>query len=202
MTHDQPAVRAVIDEVRAAGRDALTAPEANRICRAYGIPAPREGLARSAAEAVELAREIGFPVVLKIVSPNILHKTDAGGVLAGIENPDGVADAYQKIVAAATAYDPNALVSGVQVQQMVAGGQEVIVGATTDSTFGKVIALGLGGIMVEVLKDVTFRLAPISADEAATMIDDLAGAEILRGARGAEPVSRGALADLVSRVSD
>ena len=129
---------------------------------------------------------MGLPVVLKIVSPDILHKTEAGGVLVGVDSPHDVKVGYERIVTAAKAYDPKAEILGVQVQRMVPAGQEVIIGATTDPTFGKVIAFGLGGILVEVLKDVTFRLAPTTADEAASMLDDIAAAEVLRGVRGAD----------------
>ncbi|MEV4100210.1 acetate--CoA ligase family protein [Nonomuraea sp. NPDC049649] len=194
-------VRELLDKALAEGRTALTAPEGRRICQAYGIATPGEGLAASAGQAVDLAGEIGFPVVLKIVSPDILHKTDAGGVLVGLRTADEVREGYDKIIAAARAYDPDARIDGVQVQQLVGGGHEVIVGAVTDPTFGKVVAFGLGGVLVEVLKDVTFRLAPVSGDEALGMLDDIRAAEVLRGARGAEPADRTALAELIERVS-
>ncbi|GAA1023116.1 acetate--CoA ligase family protein [Acrocarpospora pleiomorpha] len=190
----------ILGKARAEGRLALTAPEGKRICDAYGIATPGEGLATSADEAVALAAEIGFPVVLKIVSPDILHKTEAGGVLVGLATPDAVRSGYDQIMAAAHAYDPNAAIDGVQVQQMVGGGHEVIIGAVTDPTFGKVVAFGLGGVLVEVLKDVTFRLAPLSGDDALGMLDDIRAAEVLRGARGAEPADREALAGMIERV--
>ncbi|MFI6709274.1 acetate--CoA ligase family protein [Nonomuraea sp. NPDC050478] len=195
------AVRDVLDKALAEGRTALTAPEGRGICQAYGIATPGEGLATSAGQAAELAAEIGFPVVLKIVSPDILHKTDAGGVLVGVKTADEVREGFDKILANARAYDPDARIDGVQVQQLVGGGHEVIVGAVTDPTFGKVVAFGLGGVLVEVLKDVTFRLAPVSGDEALGMLDDIKAAEVLRGARGAEPADRKALAELIERVS-
>ncbi|MEO3858647.1 acetate--CoA ligase family protein [Acrocarpospora sp. B8E8] len=190
----------ILEKARAEGRLALTAPEGKRICDAYGIATPGEGLATSADEAVALAAEIGFPVVLKIVSPDILHKTEAGGVLVGLATSDAVRSGYDQIMAAAHAYDPNAAIDGVQVQQMVGGGYEVIIGAVTDPTFGKVVAFGLGGVLVEVLKDVTFRLAPLSGDDALGMLDDIRAAEVLRGARGAEPADRVALAGMIERV--
>jgi acetyl coenzyme A synthetase (ADP forming)-like protein len=202
MGYDRETVRTVLDAVRTEGRTALTALEGKRLCDAYGIATPAEDLATSADEAVSRAVEMGLPVVLKIVSPDILHKTEAGGVLVGIDSPHDVKGGYERIVAAAKAYAPDAEILGVQVQQMVPAGQEVIIGATTDPTFGKIIAFGLGGILVEVLKDVTFRLAPAAPDEALSMLDDIAAAEVLRGARGAEPVSRDALAGMIQRVSD
>ncbi|HEY3688648.1 MAG TPA: acetate--CoA ligase family protein [Streptosporangiaceae bacterium] len=202
MAYDREAVREVLDAVRADGRTALTAPEGKRLCDAYGIATPAEELATSADDAVARAVEMGLPVVLKIVSPDILHKTEAGGVLVGLDSPHDVKVGYEKIVANAAAYDSSARIVGVQVQRMMPAGQEVIVGATTDPTFGKIVVFGLGGVLVEVLKDVTFRLAPATDDEAASMLDDIKAAEVLRGVRGAEPVSRDALAGTIKRVSD
>ncbi len=147
------------------------------------------------------AGEIGLPVVLKIVSPDILHKTEAGGVLVGLGSEQEVADGYAKILANAKAYDASARITGVQVQQMLTSGQEVIIGAVTDPSFGKIVAFGLGGVLVEVLKDVTFRLAPTSTDEAMSMVDGIAAAEILNGVRGSEAVDKAALADVVHRLS-
>ncbi|MEV4890769.1 acetate--CoA ligase family protein [Nonomuraea sp. NPDC055795] len=192
--------REVIEKALAEGRTALTAPEGRTICEEYGIATPGEGLAATTEEAVEISAKIGFPVVLKIVSPDILHKTEAGGVLVGLKTPEEVREGHRKIVAGALAYNPGAQIDGVQVQQLVGGGHEVIVGAVTDPTFGKVVAFGLGGVLVEVLKDVTFRLAPVSGDDALTMLDDIKAAEVLRGARGAEPADRAALAQLIERV--
>lgn len=193
-------VEKILAKVAAEGRTSLTAPEGRQVCEAYGIPTPAERLAATAEEAVAQAAEIGFPVVLKIVSPDILHKTEAGGVLVGLATADAVTDGFRSIVANAKAYDADAEITGVQVQRMLSGGQEVIIGATTDATFGKIVAFGLGGVLVEVLKDVTFRLAPLDRDQAFSMIDGIAAAEILRGVRGAEPVSRDALADVLTRV--
>jgi len=200
-TVDKETVRAVLDEVRAAGRDSLTAPEGKRVCDAYGIPTPGEGLATSADEAAKLAEEIGGKVVAKIVSPDILHKTEAGGVIVGVEGADAARTAFDKIVSNAKAYKADADITGVQIQEMVGGGQEVIVGATTDGTFGKIVAFGLGGVLVEVLKDVTFRLAPVDAAEARSMVTGIKAAEVLQGARGSVPVDLDALADVISRIS-
>jgi acetyl coenzyme A synthetase (ADP forming)-like protein len=200
--YDRDAVREVLDKARAEGRDSLTAPEGRRVCEAYGIPTPGEGLAGTADEAVRLAGELGAPVAMKIVSPDILHKTEAGGVKIGVSGDDAVRSAYDEILSNAKAYNADATVDGIQVQQMLSGGQEVIVGATTDPTFGKVIVFGLGGVLVEVLKDVTFRLAPVDTETAISMLDGIEAAEILRGVRGAEPVDAGALADIIVRLSD
>src|ERR1700728_3917108 len=199
--HDKSAVRKILDQAKAAGREALTAPEARGVCEAYGITIPKEGVATSADEAAKLAATIGFPVVMKIVSPQILHKTEAGGVVVGVRNAEQAAQAFASIVGNAQRYDPKASIDGVQVQQMLAGGQEVIIGAVTDPAFGKLVAFGLGGILVEVLKDVTFRLAPATREDALSMLDGIAAAEILRGVRGADPVDRDALASMIEKVS-
>jgi len=201
MAHDKSTVHRLLDEARAAGRSSLTAPEARRVCEAYGIAIPKEGLARSAAEAARLASDIGFPVVMKIVSPQILHKTEAGGVLVGVTSSEHAAQAYTTLLDNARKYDSNAELLGVQVQQMLSGGHEVIIGAVTDPAFGKLVAFGLGGVLVEVLKDITFRLAPASAQEASSMLDSIAAAEILRGVRGGKAVDREALAAMIQRVS-
>ncbi|MET8125868.1 acetate--CoA ligase family protein [Streptomyces sp. NPDC005065] len=200
-SQDRETVRALLDSVRAAGRSALTAPEGKIVADAYGIAVPGEELAQDVDEAVAFADRLGGPVVLKIVSPDVLHKTDAGGVVVGVEGSAQVRAAFQRIIENVRAYAPDARIDGVQVQQLVPPGQEVIVGAVTDPTFGKVVAFGLGGVLVEVLKDITFRLAPVSADEALSMLDSIGAAEILRGVRGAAPVDRWALAEQIRRVS-
>ena len=201
MEEQKAAVRAVLAAARAEGRTALTASEGKLVADAYGIPTPAEGLAECADDAVSLADRIGFPVALKIASPDILHKTDAGGVRIGLGSAAEVRGAFTAIVQNAKAYDPAARITGVQVQQMVPEGQEVIVGSVTDPTFGKIVAFGLGGVLVEVLKDVTFRLAPATADDARSMLDGIRAAEVLRGVRGAPPADRAALTDLIVRTS-
>jgi acetyl coenzyme A synthetase (ADP forming)-like protein len=201
MAYDKTAVRKILDQAKAAGRTSLTAPEAKGICEAYGITVPQEGVATSSADAAQLAARIGFPVVMKIVSPQILHKTEAGGVVVGVRNAQAAQEAFTSIVANARRYDGKATIDGVQVQQMLSGGQEVLIGAVTDPAFGKMVAFGLGGILVEVLKDITFRLAPASREDARSMLDGIAAAEILRGVRGAQPVNRDALAAMVVNVS-
>ncbi len=201
MAYEKTAVRKILDEAKAAGRSALTAPEAKGICEAYGITIPKEGVATTGAAAAALAAGIGFPVVMKIVSPQILHKTEAGGVVVGVKSAQAAQEAFTSIVANARRYDPKATIDGVQVQQMLSGGQEVLIGAVTDPAFGKLVAFGLGGILVEVLKDITFRLAPASRADALSMLDGIAAAEILRGVRGAQPVDRSALATMLVNVS-
>ncbi|GAA0801507.1 acetate--CoA ligase family protein [Cupriavidus gilardii] len=201
MAYDKDAVRNILATAKEQGRTALTAPEGKLVCDAYGIAVPGEGLATSPAEAVELAGRIGFPVVMKIVSPDILHKTEAGGVLVGLEDAQKVEQGYQTILDNAKRYNAKAEIVGVQVQKMIGGGQEVIIGAVTDPSFGKLVAFGLGGVLVEVLKDITFRMAPASEQDALGMLDGIAAAQVLKGVRGAEPVDRAALASMIQRVS-
>jgi len=181
--HDKGAVRKILDQAKTAGREALTAPEARGVCEAYGIVIPKEGVAKTADEAAALSSTIGFPVVMKIVSPQILHKTEAGGVIVGVKSADQAREAYGAIVGNARKYDPKADIHGVQVQQMLSGGTEVIIGAVTDPAFGKLVAFGLGGILVEVLKDITFRLAPATNEDALSMLDGIAAADPPRRAR-------------------
>src|ERR1700675_164259 len=202
MANNKTEVRRILDKVKGEGRTSLTAPEGKLVCDAYGIAVPKEGVATSAAEAAKIASAMGFPVVLKIVSPEILHKTEAGGVLVGVKSAEEAEKGFATIMANAKKYDAKAKLLGVQVQQMLAGGQEVIVGAVTDPSFGKLVAFGLGGILVEVLKDITFRLAPASREDALSMLDGIAAAEILKGVRGSDPVHREALATLIQHVSE
>jgi acyl-CoA synthetase (NDP forming) len=201
MANNKTEVRRILDQVKAEGRTSLTAPEGKLVCDAYGIPVPREGVATSAADAAKLATGMGFPVVLKIVSPQILHKTEAGGVLVGVKSAEEAQKGFDTIMANAKKYDAKATLLGVQVQQMLGGGQEVIVGAVTDPSFGKLVAFGLGGVLVEVLKDVTFRLAPASKEDALSMLESIAAAPILKGVRGGDPVDREALARIIQSVS-
>src|ERR1700752_530821 len=198
---NKDAVRKVLDAVKAEKRTSLTAPEGKLVCDAYGIPVPKEGVAKSAAEAGKLASGMGFPVVMKIVSPDILHKTEAGGVVVGVKSAEDAQKTYDTILANAKKYKADARIEGVQVQQMLAGGTELIVGSITDGSFGKLVAFGLGGVLVEVLKDITFRLAPASKDDALSMLDGIAAHDMLLGVRGGDPVDRDALADVIVKVS-
>ena len=183
------------------GRRSLSPTEARDLCAAYGIPVPGDALATSAEEAARLASEMGFPVVLKVVSPQILHKTEVGGVRVGLTSAADVEQAYREIVDSATAARPEATIDGVQVQQQVEGGHEVIVGSVTDPSFGKLVAFGLGGVLVELFKDVTFRLAPLGDGEARSMLTSIRGAEMLQGFRGAEPADADALVSVIEAVS-
>lgn len=201
MDYDQNTVRAVLVRARDEGRQALTATECRQVCSAYGISFPLDDLATSADEAVKIAENIGFPVALKIVSADILHKTEAGGVITDLSGAEQVKSAYQAIIDTGRAYKADARIEGILVQQMVTGSQEVIVGSTTDPVFGKLVAFGLGGIMVELLKDVTFRLAPATHDQALSMLNDITGSELLDGIRGGKAIDKEQLADIITNVS-
>jgi acetyl coenzyme A synthetase (ADP forming)-like protein len=202
MSGDRSRVRAVLDGAKAAGRNLLTALEARGICEAYQIPVPQEGLATSDEEAVRCAQEVGYPVALKVISPDIPHKTEAGGVLLGLADARAVQQGYRTIMANARRYKGDAKVLGVQVQQMVTGGHEVIIGVSADPAFGPVVMFGLGGVFVETFQDTTFRLAPTTHPDALRMLAEIRGAPILSGVRGQPPVHRDALAALIVRVSE
>src|ERR1700753_2242225 len=164
MSNAKDAVRKVLDQVKADKRTSLTAPEGKIVCDAYGIPVPKEGVAKSAAEAAKIATGMGFPVVMKIVSPTVLTTTEAGGVMLGVKTAADVEKNYDTILANAKKYKSDAKIEGIQVQQMLLGGTEVIVGSITDGSFGKLVAFGLGGVLVEVVKAIHFRLGPAPRD--------------------------------------
>lgn len=191
--------REIIQRARADGRVALTEIEAKSVFAAYGLPVTETNLAQSEQEAVDLARETGFPIVMKVVSPDIIHKSDAGGVKVNIKDEDGVRAAYRAIRQSCEAYKPDADIRGIAVQEMAPLGTEVIVGSVNDPTFGPTVMFGLGGIFVEVLKDVTFRVAPVNKEQVTQMIKEIHSVAILAGARGEAPRDRAALQDLLCR---
>ncbi len=199
--HDRQRALDIIQNARTDGRGSLTEIEAKWVFEAYGLPVARTFLARSESEAVEYAQKLGFPVVLKIVSPDILHKSDAGGVKVNIKDEAAVRDAYHLIIANAKAYKADAEIHGVAIQEMAPWGTEVILGSVNDPAFGASIMFGLGGIFVEVLKDVTFRVAPVTAHQAFQMFSEIRGAPILAGTRGETPRDQKALSEVVSQYS-
>jgi acetyltransferase len=198
---DKKVVRQVLDEVRAAGRVSIGDAEARRILTAYGLPIPKSEIAPNPDQAVELARQIGYPVVLKIASPDILHKTDVGGVKVGLGNAEEVRDAFELMTYRAQRYVPEARLWGCLVQEMVpSGGQEVLVGMNRDPQFGPLVTFGLGGIYVETLKDVTFRVAPFSSQEAAQMLSEIRAHALLDGVRGKPALDKAAIVDALLRI--
>ncbi|MGD9001068.1 MAG: acetate--CoA ligase family protein [Anaerolineae bacterium] len=197
----KPPVRALFDRVREEGRVSIGDTEAREVLEAYDFPVPQSRLAETAEEAVDIAEEIGFPVVLKVASPDILHKTDVGGVKLGLSSRGDVRDAFDLIVYRTTRYMPDARVWGCLVQEMVTGGREILVGMNRDPQFGPLVAFGLGGIYVEALKDVAFRIAPFSRQEAEEMIHEIRSYPLLEGVRGEAPADHEAIIDALMRIS-
>lgn len=198
-THEQ--AKEILSKVRKDDRNILLEPEAKKVLSSYGCTVTKEKVAVSAEEAAAFARELGFPVVAKIVSPEIVHKTDAKCVKVNLDSPEKVKGAYQEIIANARAYDPKARIEGVLLYHMISGGEEVIIGLATDATFGKVIMFGLGGIWVEVMKDVSFRVVPVSRQDAQDMVEEIKGYPLLTGIRGKSAKDIDALCDLLVKVS-
>jgi acetate---CoA ligase (ADP-forming) len=198
---DREKVKRVLDRIRSDGRASAGDTEAKDILAAYGVPLPKSALARNADLAVAAAEEIGYPVVMKIASPDILHKTDIGGVKLNLTSASDVRDAFDLIMYRATKHMPDATIWGCQVQQMVKGGREVIIGMNRDPQFGPLLMFGLGGVYVEALKDVTFRVAPIDRREAREMLGEIRAYRLLRGVRGEASSDLEAIADTIVRVS-
>jgi acyl-CoA synthetase (NDP forming) len=179
----------------------LTEVESKELLKKAGIPVVEAKLAHSKKEAISLSREMGFPVVLKISSPDVVHKSDSGGVKLGLANATQVGKAYSEIISSVKQAYLEAQIQGVSVQPMAPSGVEVIVGMSKDPQFGPVLMFGLGGILVEVLKDVSFRIVPVTEKDAHEMIREIKGYPILEGYRGQKPASIPALEKLIVRVS-
>lgn len=191
----------IIDAARKEKRSSLLEEEGQEILKAYGFPLPKSALAGTPEEAVRAAKKIGYPVVMKIVSPQITHKSDAGGVRVNLANDREVRAAFSEITRNAKKYDRRAEIKGVLVVQMISGGKEMIIGSKQEPGFGPVLMLGAGGIYVEVLKDVTFRLAPVTPYESDEMISEIKTRKLLEGVRGQKPSDTAALAQCIQRLS-
>ena len=198
---DREKAMEIINGARADGRDALTEVEAKAVFRAYGLDATVTLLAKTEDEAVKLANEAGYPVVMKIVSPDILHKSDAGGVKVNVKDDDMVREWFRKIMENAKNYKADANIHGIAIQEMAPLGTEIILGSINDAAFGPTVMFGLGGIFVEVLKDVTFRVAPVSTAQGMKMQEEIRAAKILAGARGEAPRDREAMAETIAKYS-
>jgi acetate---CoA ligase (ADP-forming) len=198
---DQGRVHSVFEQVRSEGRIAIGDAEAREVLEAYGFATPRTFLARDPDEAVRFADKVGFPVVLKIASPDILHKTDVGGVKLNIMTLQDVRDAFELMIYRASRYVPDADIWGCLVQEMVLGGKEVVVGMNRDPHFGPLLMFGLGGIYVEALQDVSFRVAPLDRRDARQMITEIQAHNLLRGVRGERPADLEALAEAILRLA-
>ena len=194
-------VKKILDNAKKEKRNALLEEEGQEILRAYGFPLPASKLAKSKKEAVAASKKIGYPVVLKIASPQIIHKSDAGGVKVNLQNAKDVENAFDTIIKNAKKYNKKADIKGVLVVEMVKGGKEMIIGSKLEPGFGPVVMLGMGGIYVEVLKDVTFKLAPMTNIEADDMISSIKTKKILEGVRGEKPSDIKKLSECIQRLS-
>ena len=192
----------IIKTAKKQGKSSLNEVESKQLLKAAGIDTTEITLASSKEEAVAAARKLGFPAVLKIVSPDILHKSDIGGVKLNLNSEDDVGKAYDEIMAAAKKHDPKASIEGVSMQPMARPATEVIIGMSKDEQFGPVLMFGLGGILVEVLKDVSFRIVPLTRRDAREMIRDIKAYPVLEGYRGQEPADIETLEKLLLKVSD
>jgi len=195
-------VQEIIGRARSEGRGLLTEVEAKELLKKADISVVDTRLAVSRDEAISISQELGFPVALKIASSDVVHKTDAGGVKLSLETAEQVGQAYDDIMAAIKKAYPQAKIQGVSVQKMARPGVEVIVGMSKDAQFGPVLMFGLGGILVEILKDVSFRIVPLVKRDAAEMIKEIKGYPLLEGYRGQEPVDVANLEDMILKVSD
>jgi 4-hydroxybutyryl-CoA synthetase (ADP-forming) len=194
-------VEQIVSKVKSEGRKNLLEEEGQEVLRAYGLPIPKSALTITEKEAIQAAEKIGFPVVMKIASPQIIHKSDAGGVRVGLNTPREVKTAFNEIIKNAKKYDKKATIKGVLVQEMVKGGKETIVGSKQELGFGPVVMFGMGGIYVEVLKDVTFRIAPVTSSEADDMISSIKTNKLLQGVRGEKPSDVQKLSECIQRIS-
>jgi len=192
----------ILKQAKQENRAQLTEIESKGLLQEAGIPVIETKLARTKKEAISLSKRIGFPIVLKIASPDIIHKSDSGGVRLGLTNITQVGNAYSEIMLSIRQRFPKARVQGVSLQKMARPGIEVIIGMSKDAQFGPVLMFGLGGILVEVLKDVSFRVAPITGKDAAEMIREIKGYPLLQGYRGQEPVDIPFLEQLIVKVSE
>ena len=198
---DTNRAKKIFDKVKQEKRQNLLEEEGQEVLRAYGLPLPQSVLAKTEQEAVKIAKNIGYPVVLKIASPQIIHKSDAGGVKVNIQNDKDVHSAFKEIITNAKKYNKNAVIQGVLVVEMIKGGKEMIIGSKQEPGFGPVLMLGMGGIYVEILKDVTFRLAPVTDKEAEDMIASIKTKKLLEGVRGEKPSDLAKLSECIQRLS-
>ena len=192
----------ILNKAKKEKRTILTEIEAKQILSEAGINCTDTRLAATKEEAVTLCEEIGYPVVLKVSSVDISHKSDAGGVKVNLKDKAAVEKAYDEIMASCKQYKPDANIEGVSAQQMAKSGVEIMIGMVNDASFGPVVAFGLGGIFVEVLKDVAFRIVPFDKNDAAEMIDEIKGKKLLEGFRGSEPVDKEYLQNILLKLSD
>ncbi|MFB5622585.1 MAG: 4-hydroxybutyrate--CoA ligase [Nitrosarchaeum sp.] len=198
---DKLKAKKIFDKVKKEKRPNLLEEEGQEVLKAYGLPLPKSALAKTESDAIKIAKQIGYPVVMKIASPQIIHKSDAGGVKVNLTNESEIKEAFKTIIANAKKYNKKAEIKGVLIVEMVKGGKELIIGSKLEPGFGPVIMLGMGGIYVEVLKDVTFKLAPVTDKEANDMIASIKTQKILQGVRGEKPSDIAKLSECIQRLS-
>jgi acetyl-CoA synthetase (ADP-forming) len=196
-----PQISKIFEVAKAENRNFLFEHEAKMLCSLYGIPITKIEVVKTEDAAVEAAKKIGFPIVLKIVSAQVLHKSDAGGVVVGIADEKGIREGYQRIISNIKKNVPAAVIDGILVQEMAPKGTEIIIGSAVDATFGPTIMFGLGGIFVEILKDVSFRLVPITKDDAWEMLDEIKAKKMLDGPRGTAKADKETIVDALLSVS-
>jgi len=196
-----PQISKIFEVAKTENRNFLFEHEAKMLCSLYGIPITKIEVVKTEDAAVESAKKIGFPIVLKIVSAQVLHKSDAGGVVVGIADEKGIREGYQRIISNIKKNVPAAVIDGILVQEMAPKGTEIIIGSAVDATFGPTIMFGLGGIFVEILKDVSFRLVPITKDDAWEMLDEIKAKKMLDGPRGTAKADKETIVDALLSVS-
>lgn len=193
-------IKKMLEEIKKQGREVLTYEESRKIIDLAGLQLNKMALATNAEESIEKAREVGYPIALKIVSEDVIHKSDAGGVKIGIKSDEELKKSYENMMVSIKKHYPTAKVEGVSIEEMVEG-TEVLIGSMTDSQFGKMIALGIGGIFTELYKDVTFRLIPITKEDVKEMINEIKGKKLFEGFRGFPPVKKEKLINLMLKIS-
>lgn len=194
------AIEKIVKEALSLGRKTLVEPEAKAILSLASIPVPRHRVVRDMTGAIEAASSIGYPVALKLVSPDILHKSDIGGVALGIADAGALEASWSRMILGAADEAPSSVIEGFLIEEMAGKGAEVIVGGIRDAQFGPAVMFGLGGVAVEILKDVSFRLAPVTRDEALEMIAEVRSFPLLKGFRGESPRDLDAIADVIMKV--
>lgn len=202
MTVDKKAIERIVSEAMSLGKKALSEPEAKNVLKACGIPVPRFKVVKDVTGALEAAKEIGFPLALKVISPEIAHKSDIGGVAVGIKDGRDIEERWSQMVLGVAIENPAATIEGFLVEEMAPNGVEVITGVIKDEQFGPVAMFGTGGVSVELMKDVAFRLAPIDVHGAIEMMSEVKGYPLLRGFRGDRLRDIGAVAEVIVRLAE
>lgn len=192
----------IITDAAQSGKKSLLEPEALGILKAWGIPVPEYAVVKDTDEAVKSANKIGYPVALKVISPDILHKTEAGGVKTGLKNEQELKDSFNEMMFDLSDHYATAKIQGFLIEKMADEGVEVIIGGVRDAQFGPAVMFGIGGVMVELIKDVSFRLAPVTKGECLEMIKEIKAYPLLSGYRGSAPVDISAIADIIIKVGD